>query len=290
MSVCLSGRYWFHLMEFAYFFHHLISSLELKQSVDLEFHGYFDEQQSSREKAKQRKHQFNSLKRQQQPGNEEDVIGASLDDTMMLISEEQQDIENEPVGGVPKNLRKESEERNPSPTTKKSKFPEGWKTPLYNKKQLEQFQVLFCLLEQSTEAIWLFLSSKASLSLRNTLKMNLLSLLTSSYFLSSSSSSSSDFHRERTWNPEETEPQATMKTKKNDRKAATSTTTTTGDLSNLTFSTFLTMKQGGRGDDQPTAMKSTMSDYQLLEEPQWTLDNHMTYTISDLLDGSVFLY
>jgi DNA replication protein DnaD len=118
--------------------------------------------------------------------------------------------------------------------------------------------------------------------------MNLLSLLTSSYFLSSSSSS--DFHRETTWNPEETEPQATMKTKNNDRKAATSTTTTTGDLSNLTFSTFLTMKQGGRGDDQPTTMKSTISDYQLLEEPQWTLDNHMTYTISDLLDGSVFLY
>jgi hypothetical protein len=274
-------------MEFAYFFHHLISSLELKQSVDLEFHRYFDEKQSSREKAKQRKHQFSSLKRQQQQGNEEDVIGASLDDTMMLISEEEQDIENEPVGGVPKNLRKESEERNPSPTTKKSKFPEGWKTPLYNKNQLEQFQVLFCLLEQSTEAIWLFLSSKASLSLRNSLKMNLLSLLTSSYFLSSSSS---DFHRERTWNPEETEPQATMKTKNNDRKAATSTTTTTGDLSNLTFSTFLAMKQGGRGDDQPTAMKSTISDYQLLEEPQWTLDNHMTYTISDLLDGSVFLY
>jgi hypothetical protein len=282
------------LLELVYFFHHLISSLELKQSNDLEFHLYFDAKQSSSEKEKQRKQQFHFMKRQQQQSESEAVIGASLDDTMMITEDEEEEEEE-----TKENAKKE-EERESERKKKKnhSKFPEGWTSPLYTKGQLEQFQLLFSLLEQSTESKWLFLSSQAtSVTLRNALKMNLLSLLTSSYFLSSYSvlnSSNGGAGRDNEESEENVKATQGVGQRKARKEELKQTGGGEGDLSNLTFSTFLTMKGGDYHYHHQQSMKSTavpLSDYQQEDPPQWILENNnMNYTISDLLDGSIFLY
>lgn len=221
-------------MELSYLIHHLISSLELKQSLDQSFLKRF------RHKGLSSTSNSNSKRKEKRLSGGRD---ATLDQTLMITEREEEEVEEV-----------------------ESEVIAQFGQPVYEKAVVSQLQVVFLLFEQLPDFAFLCsLCSPSDLSVaaterRNQLKMNLLSLLTSSYLVSSHAY----FTQQQLTNP----------------------------LSSETVFAALTASNKQTPHKPPPHPREEDSECFQLQQTISVDDDRIAltvnYDISDLLDGSVF--
>ena len=261
-----------HLLELAYLVHHMITSLELKQSLDLNFLAQFDPVSLSDGRKAPTAVSGNTTC----TPTHFSTIQATLDQTMMTIDESPR-----PSGETIGVRNNDDNNSKAFPATAMTHFGQ----PVYSKAIVNQFHVIYLLLEQLPDFPFLCLlssrrargndrtdseSDSEERDLRDQLKMNLLSLLTSTYLVSSHAYFSH-----------------------------LSSQPTASDMEDLVFSrhqqaSFQSKEKRQADAENNSNMEDQCSTWQLQQilPTEKSGDNvalmTMDYDVEDLLDGSVF--